>query len=236
MMVSFHPSGEWISVGIELDIHDYWWLPQSWQIGFLQSGMWLNIWVTNVKGDKWFKITDFNTAVAPNNGFTGIAYSSDGKTAVWAEIVGLTPGVDAFGVWKLFASDFTVTDGIPSFSNKRDITPADAIWLEPGNFAPDGQRVLLSTDIGMGTPRDAQGQDQWILNVFSGELEQVMNTPKVWDEHGMFSPNGKKIVYMSSYPYQDDPNAYTTTGLKTEIMLSNIDGTELHPLQRSGLY
>ncbi len=52
----------------------------------------------------------------------------------------------------------------------------------------------------------------------------------VWDEHGVFSPDGQKILLMTSYPYQADTNSYHTFGLKTEFMIMNIDGTGLQQL------
>src|SRR5260370_41913131 len=35
-MVNWHPSGQWLAVGVEEDSHDWMWLPQSWQRGLLQ--------------------------------------------------------------------------------------------------------------------------------------------------------------------------------------------------------
>src|SRR5262249_951635 len=151
--------GEWIIVGIEQDSHDLWWLPKSWQIGLMQSGIWLNIWMTTPKGDRWFQMTDFKPENGPSNGFVGVGFIHAGATAMWTEIVDGNVLVNKFGVWKLFTADFSVTDGFPAFSSKKDITPPDALWIEPGNMHPDGRHLLISTDIGMGTPRDAEGQD-----------------------------------------------------------------------------
>jgi hypothetical protein len=113
------------------------------------------------------------------------------------------------------------------FRNKIDITPANARWIEGGNMHPDGRHLLVSTDIGLS---DAQGQDQWSLDLVSGELEQLTNTPTVWDEHGLYSPDGRKIVLMSSYPYRSDPASYQTFSLRTEFMLMDADGTGLQQL------
>ena len=94
--------------------------------------------------------------------------------------------VHHFGLWKLYIADFHVSvDGTPSFTNKRDITPAGASWVEPGNFAPDGRHLLISSDVGM---QDAQGQDQFVLDTGSGQLRNLTNSPKVWDEPRVYSP------------------------------------------------
>jgi hypothetical protein len=136
---------------------------------------------------------------------------------------------NAFGLWRLYIVDFHVgPDGAPHLMNKRDITPAGARWVEPGNFLPDGRHILISTDIGLD---DARGQDQWSLDIYSGALRNLTpNTPRVWDEHGLYSPNRKKISFMSSYPYHGEPHPYKTFSLKTEFMLMDADGSYLQQL------
>jgi hypothetical protein len=150
----------------------------------------------------------------------------DGTKGVWAEIVGGVHWNNAFGVWRLYIADFYVSpDGVPHLVNKKDIIPAGARWVEPGNFAPDGRHILLSADIGLD---DARGQDQWVLDVYSGTLQNVTpNTRQVWDEHGLYSQSGKKISFMSSYPYRDEPDSFHTFSLKTEFMLMDTDGGHL---------
>jgi len=99
-------------------------------------------------------------------------------------------------------------------------------WNEPGNFSPDNVSILLSGSV----EKDAQGQDQYILNIKTGELKNLTNSPTVWDEHGVFSPDGEKIIFMSAYPYRADPNTSKTLSIKTEFMLMNKDGSGLTQL------
>jgi len=51
-MISWHPSGQWLVVGVEEDKHENDWMPASWQRGLLQSGIWLNMWITTPTGDR----------------------------------------------------------------------------------------------------------------------------------------------------------------------------------------
>ncbi len=231
MMVGLHPSGRWIFVGVEEDSHHLRWLPQSWQIELMQTGKWLNMWITTPRGDRWYQMTKFSSAPGSAQGYVGPPCSSDGKTAVWTELVDGNVLINRFGLWKLYAADFVVRDGVPSFINKRDMSPPGAHWLEVGNFAPDNRHILLSTDLGLPEPLNPEGQDQWSLDIYSGRLQRLTNTPTVWDEHGVYSPNGRKITFMSSYPYHlSDPNSYHTWTLRTEIMLMNADGSGLQQL------
>jgi hypothetical protein len=228
-MISWHPSGQWLTVGVEENRHDNSWMPASWQRGLLQSGIWLNLWVTTADGSRWYQITDFKkTPTNPSDGYVGVAFTPDGSKAVWAEIIDGNVFANAFGVWKLYTADFHVGgDGIPHFANRRDITPAGAKWVEPGNFSPDGKHILLSSDIGID---NAQGQDQWSLDINTGQIQNLTHSPNVWDEHGLYSPNGKKISFMSSYPYRHEPDSYRTLSLKTEFMLMSADGSHLQQL------
>ena len=228
-MIGWHPSGKWLVVGVEEDSHDLSWAPASWQRGLLQSGIWLNIWITDPTGGRWFRITDFRKGTnGPSDGFVGIAFTRDGKRGAWAEVVDGNVFANHFGVWRLFVADFAVdADGAPGFTNKRDITPAGARWVEPGNFHPDGRRLLLSADIGM---KDAEGQDQFLLDVDTGMLQNLTRSPDVWDEHGLFSPDGSKILFMSSYPYRHQNGSNKVGSLKTEFMVMSADGTDLQQL------
>jgi hypothetical protein len=228
-MVNWHPSGQWLTVAVEKDKHDWMWLPQSWQRGFMQTGVWLNMWIATPTGDRWYQMTDFKPQNGPSYGYTGVAFAPDGRKGVWAEIIDGNLFANAFGMWKLYMAELYVSpDGVPHLINKKDITPMGAKWVEPGNFAPDGRHILLSADIGLD---DARGQDQWSLDIYSGALHNLTpNTPKVWDEHGLFSQSGKKISFMSSYPYRDEPDSYHTFSLKTEFMLMDADGGHLQQL------
>jgi len=223
-----HPSGAWLIVGVEQEGYADAWLPQGLKIGFLQSGVWLNIWAVTPDGLRWVQLTDFDVSAA-GDGYTGVAFTSDGNTAVWAQMSGGVSSSAAFGVWRLMVADWVVTSGVPAFANIRDITPAGATWIEPGNFAPDNETLLISTDIGLAPPIGAYGMDQWSINVVTGALEQLTATPTVWDEHGLYSPNGKKIAFMSSVPYPDAAG-YNVLNLKTEFMLMNADGSGLQQL------
>src|SRR5204863_2991572 len=113
--------------------------------------------------------------------------------------------------------------GVPTFTNLRNITPAGMSWNEPGNFHPDNESLLITGS----DQKDAEGMDQYILNIRTSKLTNLNNSPTVWDEHGVFSPDGEKIIFMSAYPYRSDPNASKVLTIKTEFMVMNKDGANL---------
>ena len=104
LMVSWHPSGQWIVAGVEQNTHDLQWLPESYQLGLMQSGIWLNMWITDVAGDHWHQLTNYTPANGPARGFVGTPFTRDGKTAAWTEIVNGDVLLYPFGQWRLLIS------------------------------------------------------------------------------------------------------------------------------------
>jgi Tol biopolymer transport system component len=223
LQVQWHPSGNYIVCVVEKEFYpELLYTPYSLLLGWLQSGIWMDVWAVTPNGSNWYHLA------TTEHGVTGPAFTPDGSKAAWAEALnGSNLAVDIFGKWKLQLSNFTVSNGTPSFSSTNDISPQGARWLEPGGFSPDGRSLLLSSDIGM---INAEGQDQYILDIITGQVTNLNNSPMIWDEHGVFSPDGKKILFMSSYPYRADTNSYHTLSIKTEFMLMNKDGSGLQQL------
>jgi hypothetical protein len=226
LQAHWHPSGEWIVLAVEMETYS----PPPFStpqdiLGWLESGLWVNIWAMRPDGSQWYQLSNFGQQ-EPANGFTGVAFTPDGTQGVWAQI--LTKG-DIFmyllGQWQLIQADFQVdAQGVPSFTNQRNITPAGANWIEPGDIAPDGRSLLITADIGMSNPA---GMDQYILDLVTGDVVNLTKSPTIWDEHGVWSPDGKKILFMSSYPFRNDPNSDNLLFLKTEFMLMDRDGSNL---------
>lgn len=223
VMVQWHPSGEFIICGVEKEFYNELLItPYNLRLGWIQSGLWLDIWAVKPDGSAWYNIAPLE------KGMTGPAFTPDGKTAVYADASSDSDlSVDVFGKWSLQKVNFEINNGIPSFTDQQDISPEGARWLEPGNFSPDGVSLLFNSDIGM---TNAEGQDQYILNINTGEVTNLTNSPMIWDEHGVFSPSGEKIIFMSSYPYRDDSTSYRTLSIKTEFMIMDSDGSNLEQL------
>ena len=229
MQPGWHPSGKWIFLAVERDEFGApWWASRDQIEGWLQCGIWTNMWVVSLDGRQWHRLTDFKSGVPGTaDGYTGPAITSDGKKAVWSQIIdGNIFAYWPFGRWELIQADFIETDGIPGFTNLKNITPAGMHWNESGHFSPDNVSLLITGSV----EADAQGMDQYILNTNTGALTNLTNSPTVWDEHGIFSPDGEKIIFMSAHPYRADPSSSTVWAIKTEFMLMNKDGSGLTQL------
>jgi Tol biopolymer transport system component len=231
MQPRWHPSGRWIFLAVERDKYSpppvLGW-NRDYVEGQLQNGVWTNMWAMSTDGSRWYRLTDFKSNVKGTaDGYTGPAFSNDGKHVVWSQIAdGNIFRYTPFGRWELMRADFEERNGVPRLVNQKDITPAGMHWNEPGNFAPDNVSVLITGS----AEKDAQGMDQFILNIDTGRLDNLTRTPTVWDEHGLLSPDGEKIIFMSAYPYREDPKASKVLSIKTEFMLLNRDGSGLTQL------
>ncbi len=231
MQPHWHPSGDWIFLAVERDEYT---VPfpfagnRDFIEGELQCGLWTNLWAMSIDGLQWRRLTDFRSGVPGTaDGFTGAAISPDGTKAVWSQVMdGNIFAYYPFGRWELMLADLAIVGGVPVLSNQRDITPAKMSWNEPGNFHPDNRSLLLTGSV----EADAQGMDQYILDVVSGQLTNLTNSPTVWDEHGLFSRDGSRIIFMSAYPYRSDPNSSKVLTVRTEFMLMNGDGSGLTQL------
>jgi hypothetical protein len=232
MQPVWHPSGRWIFLAVERDKYSpppILGLSRKYVEGQLQSGIFTNMYAVSPDGTRWHRLSDFKSGVKGTpDGFTGPAFTPDGRQAVWSQIVdGNILRYRPFGRWELILADFQERRGVPGYTNLRNITPRDMHWNEPGNFSPDGVSLVLT---GSTDQQDAQGQDQYILDIRTGRLTNLTNTPRVWDEHGVFTADGEKIIFMSAYPYRSDPAASQVLGIKTEFMLMRKDGSGLSQL------
>jgi Tol biopolymer transport system component len=231
MQPVWHPSGRWILLAVERDKFSpppVLGLSRKLVEGQLQSGLFTNMYAVSPDGTEWHRLSDFKSGVSGTpDGFTGPAFTPDGRQAVWSQIVdGNIFRYWPFGRWELTLADFQEKNGIPGYSNPRNITPKGMHWNEPGGFSPDGVSLLFTGS----TEPDAQGQDQYILNLRTGNLINLTSSPKVWDEHGVFTPDGEKIILMSAHPHRADPMSSQVMGIKTEFMLMTKEGKGLTQL------
>jgi len=216
---AWHPSGEWIvfqSVNTAL-------LPSMDHEkinAFTNPGAgWLNnVWVSDREGEKFYQLTDIST----HGGVLHPHFSHDGKKLVWAERVGGTPGSTAEN-WVLKVADF-VAEGPegPVLENIETFTPGEQqCFSETHGFSPDGTKILFSGNLQKGQP--FEGMDLYELDLQTGELIQLTETFYDWDEHASYSPDGKKIVWMSSTGYSKDT-------VKADFWIMDSDGSHKQQL------
>jgi Tol biopolymer transport system component len=224
---TWHPSGRWFFVAAERDTYTTppllgW--NRDYVEGMIRSGLWTDMYAVSPDGTRWHRLTDFRSDVkGVADGFTGPAFTNDGKKAAWSQVVDGNVLTYTFGRWELILADFQEVNGVPALINRQNITPKGMDWNEVGNFHPDNQLLLLTGSV----EKAAQGMDQYLLNIKTNALTNLTNSPKVWDEHGRLSPDGRKIIFMSAHPYRDDPKSSEVLTIKTEFMMMDSNGGNL---------
>lgn len=232
---AWHPSGEWIVAQVEMDEH----------VGVLGNarylsepgrGWWSNLYAASADGQRWFRLTNYS----PNRveGVLIPRFSRDGSQLFWTKLVAKPDRPDdwnrlddqplnPFGYWRMSVADFVVgPGGVPRLANERDVTPSGGVFFESGGFAPTGNTLIFSADLGLTTP---YGLDIWTLDLTTGQLTNLTGTPTQWDEHPRYSPSGQKISFMSSQPYASFDVANIRT-LRTELFVMNADGSDKRQL------
>lgn len=249
---SWHPSGDWILLQVEMGGLSSW-VQVVRSLAGPDLGYYNNMWVVSADGSKWHRLTNYHgdhyyLKEARNvKGVLTPRFSPDGTTVVWSKVVS-GPGKgnhdipckddyfeNPIGVFELWRADFVVNaQGFPELKNARDITPRTIAgkkrgnWFEVGGFSPHGKEVLFSSDIGLHKTATYK-MDIWSMDLGTGRLTRLTGPDEEWDEHAHYSPDGKKIAFLSSSPFQDwSPSDIATQ--RCELFLMNPDGGN-----RSGL-
>ena len=216
---AWHPSGEWIvfqSVNTSLipsymdsqDVHAH----TNPGAGWLN-----NLWATDSKGEKFYQLTDVGT----KGGVLHPHFSHDGSKLLWAEKTEKTGDPGSTGGWELKVADF-VTENGPVLENIKSFTPGkQQDFYESHGFSPDDTKILFSSNLLKDQP--LWGMDIYELDLKTQALTPLTDTFYQWDEHAQYSPDGEKIVWMSSAGYDMNP-------LRTEFWIMDCNGSEKQQL------
>lgn len=188
---SWHPSGEFIAFTAEKEEvpkqFDRWAIPGT--------GLNADLWLATSDGQRFYQLTNLplnNTAEA--KGTIHPQFSPDAKKLLWAERVG---SGGAWGKWVLKVADFVVEQGEPRFENIKTFAPGEQqIFYESHGFSPDSQKIIFSGNLSPNQPE--YGLDIYELDLTSEKLTNLTHSFSDWDEHAHYSPDGKKIAWMSS--------------------------------------
>jgi len=221
----WHPSGKYILFQSEMEEH----------IGTSNfsepgSGVWCNLWLITADGKKFWRLTDY-PGDFQGKGALHPHFSPDGKRLIWAERVGNLEGAKKdWGEWVIKLAELTFDNkGNPHLENIKTYAPGEhKCFYETHGFSPDGSKIIFTSN-----PKKGQfvtDLDICTLDLETGKFTNLTDSPGVWDEHAHYSPDGKRIVWMSSegYKYTQDTNKWRTkeTDLRTELWIMNADGTD----------
>lgn len=205
----WHPSGKWMTAVVERAKHP----GTSWE-SLPGIGGWCDIWLIRTDGKKGYKIVDM-----PQDADHGIIcprFSHDGKKLVWTERkknISILDPKRHFGFWVIKVADFSwSTDSIPQLGKVKVIEPQGDGFYECYGFSPDDKQLIFCSSMG---EKSAWTQQIYTIDTSGANLKKLTNTN--YNEHSVFSPDGKKIVWMTN-----DGNK----NKGTDWWIMNADGTE----------
>ena len=191
----FHPSGAYIVFISEEDKH---FGERMTSLGDPGLGLFSNLWAADPSGSRFWKLTNMPIKQTLADRIPAMAtvnphFSPDGSVLVWTERYA-DGGNHRWGRWRIKAADFLVTDGTPGLANERIVfTPTTGNYVTAMGFIGPGSLLLAGNLDG----QHEYGMDQYLLNIDSGALTNLQNSPQAWEEGATVSP-GHRIVHMSN--------------------------------------
>lgn len=189
------------------------------------KGINCNLWAMDTCGETFFPLTSYPDSFPPV-GVIHPQFSHSGRKLLWAErrFYG-----DSFGGgWILKLADFNFDSGCPYLSNIEILLPGEqSCFYESHGFSADDRRILFSGNLLSG--QVSIGLDIYELDLESGELIRLTESFTDWDEHAHYSPDNKKIAWMSSTDFDIIWGDILGDGwqkyLITELWLMNSNGS-----------
>ena len=206
----WHPSGEYIVFTVEKENH-----PKIRDF-LTRPGLsfYNDLWLMTSDGKDVWQLTDLSTTE-----LTSVLhphFSNDGTKLLWSETID-------FPEMALKIADFVIDESGPHLENITMYQPGSITTLyESHGFAPDDKTILFTGYIEPGN--HWTGMDIYTLNTETMELNRLTSTLDEWDEHAQYSPDGEKIVWISSKGYSFEPNK-AADELRTELWMMNADGS-----------
>jgi Tol biopolymer transport system component len=164
-------------------------------------------------------------------------FSPDGSKLLWAGNTGEYPEDSIFGERALYLADFKLVPGQPpTISNQQVLQPGEQHdFYESAGFSPDGYTILFSANLRTVEPvkektqKSVLGMDIFAYDLRNSTLKALTDTPEVWDEFPCYSPDGRKIIWMSSagmnVRFFGGGEASWRNYLKSELWIMEADGS-----------
>jgi Tol biopolymer transport system component len=170
-----------------------------------------NLWITDRDGSVFYQLTH----VTDKNGVLHAHFSHDGKKLLWSEIIDHTQKPS--GKWVIRIGDIDIQDNGAKLQNVITLQPQNMKFYETHGFSPDDQSILFS-----GSPSGHYGRmDIYEYNLLTEKLVRLTGPDFEWDEHAHYSPDGKKIVWMSS---KNIPQTIQQYKVKTDYWIMDRNG------------
>lgn len=173
-----------------------------------------NLWLMSSDGNRFWQLT----SIEEKMGVLHPHFSHDGKKLLWSERVSNEPKPG--GQWMIKVAEFSIIGDQPRLENIQELQPGNLLFYETHGFSPDDKTILFSAT------KTGQYAD---LDIYTYSLAtvdlKILTDPNLyqWDEHAHFSPDGTKIIWMSSMEIEQQ---IKNNQVITDYWMMNTDGTQ----------
>jgi Tol biopolymer transport system component len=182
------------------------------------AGFQNDIWVMDNEGDNTWRLT----TLGRGKGVLHPHFSPDGKWLVWAEMTSSKP--HGFGTWDIVLAPFLFDGQNVELGEQRRLRPGDHVFYETHGFSPDSDRLIFSA---VPPGEGEESMDIFVCDLQGENLKQLTSLKeKQWDEHAHFSPDGSRIVWMSSSENGLKTREINNLKVKTDCWQMASDGSQ----------
>ncbi len=207
---AWHPTGKYIVLQAEKSRHAGRSLKARPGLGVDND-----VWVVTADGKQAFRLTN----VPQGSAVLHPKFSHRGDKLIWAQrLEGPPPGELLGGKWEMKMADFIIGN-TPRLANVRTLDLGRDVFFETHGFSPDDGKIIFTANLG--ADQAAHAMDIYTLDLATNRVENLTNSDD-WDEHAHFSPDGKRIVWMSSRDSGTNPQQMAT--MTTDLWVMDADG------------
>jgi len=222
---SWHPSGEWLIVAVEMPQHA---APHA--KSHAGTGAYVDLWAVTPDSGRWVQLTRYaNRALRtrfPDQPVGALVprLNRRGDALVWAEMIGYDKR-HPFGIWRLAVAEVVIDARGPRLENKRIFRPGtqQTTFYEAWSFSPDDRTVTVASDSG-GVHFGYMDAQVWPIG--SDSLTSLTRSAREYEEQAIFSPDGRSIAFMSTRgqsPRYDPSHDFWGT-FRTDVWLMDAGG------------
>lgn len=220
----WHPSGNYLVVQVEKQEHH-----EGIASGLAANpgaGLYNDLWIIEYGSDRAWLINA--VPEGKGHGILHPHFSSDGKLLSWAQSyrdVDLTDPARVGGSWDLRVADVVIdSDGVMSLENITIIQPGEDVWYENHGFSPDNQKLIFTSNLT--GDQSFASSDIYTFDLINSELTRL--TDEGYNEHAQYSPDGRKIIWMTTNQNIAPEEVVEVTS--TDWWIMNADGSGKHRL------
>jgi len=158
------------------------------------------------------------THLAKRQGVLHPHFAHRSNLLLWSEMETAMPQK-----WVMRLAKFAVGDNGPELSDIQTLDPLGNAFYETHCFSPDDRYILFSTTK---EPGDFQHMTIVRMELATGKTVTLTDPALAqWNEHAQYSPDGSRIVWMSSAGIDQDLTQATKGLVKTDYWIMNADGS-----------